>query len=148
MLPFLKKGSIRIPTNVYKEIMDHARDSYPEECCGYLLGNDLKTRKVFYVERGTNKNTERARDRYIIDPKEMNMVDKQARVQALDIIGFYHSHPDHPDRPSEFDREMGQPGYSYLIVSVKDGKETSARSWIFEEEGEPFKEEAVKVVDI
>jgi proteasome lid subunit RPN8/RPN11 len=146
MLSFLKKGSVSIPRSVYDEIIAHATDSYPEECCGYLLGNTFKTKKVFYMERGTNKNTERARDRYIIDPMEMNMMDKQARVQALDIIGFYHSHPDHPDRPSEFDREMGQAGYSYLIVSVKDGKETSARSWIFEDENEPFREESVKIV--
>lgn len=146
MLPFLKKGSIRIPKAVYEEIINHAKDSYPNECCGFLIGNTLGTKKVFNVERGTNTNTERARDRYILDPMEINLMDKQARVLGLDILGFYHSHPDHPDRPSEFDRKMGQAGYSYLIVSVKDGKETSARSWIFESDDEPFKEEAVKVV--
>ena len=105
----------------------------------------MRERKVFYVERSTNINKDRARDRYIIDPREINLADKQARSQSLDIMGFYHSHPDHPDSPSEFDREMGQSGYSYVIVSVNGKGEVSVKSWIFKEEGEPFKEEGIKV---
>lgn len=141
------KSTINLPKNVYEEIMDHAREAYPHECCGFLVGKAMGDKRVWQVERGTNLNTERANDRYVIDPKEFNLVDKVARTQGLDILGFYHSHPDHPDRPSEFDREEGQPGYSYIIISVKKGDTVSAKSWIFEKPDEPFKEERIKVLD-
>ncbi|MBI5827862.1 MAG: M67 family metallopeptidase [Deltaproteobacteria bacterium] len=139
------KSSIIMPRGVYEEIINHARESYPEECCGVLIGATYKDKRVFEVQRAKNTNTERARDRYIIDPRELNFIDKVARTQGLDVIGFYHSHPDHPDKPSQTDRELGQPGYSYIIASVKKGKDVSLRSWIFEEADEPFKEEKIKV---
>ncbi len=142
---FTKKGRITIPRLVYDEIVSHAKDSYPNECCGVLVGNTLGSRKVFFAERATNINEERSADRYILDPKELNIIDKTARAANLDIIGFYHSHPDHTDRPSEFDRKEGQPGYSYMIVSVLEGTDVAARCWIFDEEGQPFKEELMNI---
>lgn len=143
----LGKSVINIPKHIYEEIINHSKDSYPHECCGVLLGGMLKGKKVFESHRAKNANTERANDRYIIDPKELHLIDRMARNQGMDIIGFYHSHPDHPDKPSPTDREWGQAGYSYIIVSVNKGTEVSARSWIFEEENEPFKEEKIKVVE-
>ena len=101
----------------------------------------LGSRKVFNVERATNLNKERAADRYILDPKELNIIDKVARASSLEIIGFYHSHPDHTDRPSKYDREHGQAGYSYLIVSVMEGTDIAVRSWLFLEDDERFIEE-------
>ena len=142
---FFSGKKLKLVKEAYESIINHAKDSYPEECCGILIGNSMRERKVFYVERSTNINKDRVRDRYIIDPREINLADKQARSQSLDIMGFYHSHPDHPDSPSEFDREMGQSGYSYVIVSVNGKGEVSVKSWIFKEEGEPFKEEGIKV---
>ena len=141
------KSAIHVPKAVYDEIINHARDAYPDECCGFLIGKAIRDKRVWEVERGTNANTERSRDRYVIDPKEYNLVDKVARTQGLDILGFYHSHPDHPDRPSEFDRAEGHPGFSYIIVSVQGGKTVSARSWIFDKDDEPFREEKIKIVD-
>ena len=116
------KNCLHIPRQVYDEVLAHAEQSYPHECCGVLVGSALKDRRVFAAHTATNVNVERATDRYIIDPMEINIIDRQARAEGLDILGFYHSHPDHPDRPSEFDREWGQPGYSYVIISVKNGK--------------------------
>lgn len=147
MILGLGKATIHIPRPVYDEIIQHAKDSYPEECCGFLVGKSMGDKKVWSVERGTNANTERARDRYVIDPREFLMTDKIARTQGLDILGFYHSHPDHPDRPSEFDREHGQPDYSYVIVAVDGGGKVSAKSWIFSKEDEPFREEKIKLTD-
>lgn len=141
------KSTVLVPKTVYNEIIEHAKEAYPHECCGFLIGKDMRDKKVWSVERGTNLNTERANDRYVIDPQEFNFVDKIARTQGLDILGFYHSHPDHPDTPSEFDRENGQPGYSYIIVSVQNGTEFSMKSWIFNKMDEPFKKERLKVVD-
>ncbi|MEK7772876.1 MAG: M67 family metallopeptidase [Deltaproteobacteria bacterium] len=139
------KTAINVPRGVYEEIIAHAKESYPNECCGVLIGATYKDKRVFEVQRANNANTERANDRYIIEPGELNFIDKVARTQGLDVVGFYHSHPDHPDKPSQTDRELGQPGYSYIIVSVKKGKDVSLRSWIFEEADEPFKEEKIKV---
>ncbi|TAN59997.1 M67 family peptidase [bacterium] len=145
MFFFGKKSTISIPTPIYDQIIEHAKDEYPHECCGVLVGNNMGgVRKVFEAHRVANTNKERAHDRYVIEPLEINIIDKCARATGLEVIGFYHSHPDHPDRPSEFDREMGQPGYSYFIVAVKGGKEVSVKSWIFTEDNEPFKEEAIK----
>jgi proteasome lid subunit RPN8/RPN11 len=142
---FTKKGRITVPRRVYDEIVSHAKDSYPNECCGVLIGNTLGSKKVFSSERATNLNEERASDRYILDPKEINIIDKGARAANLDIIGFYHSHPDHTDRPSEFDRKEGQPGYSYMIVSVLEGTDVAVRCWMFNEEKEPFVEEIINL---
>jgi proteasome lid subunit RPN8/RPN11 len=139
------KPIINIPKSVYDEILTHAREAYPHECCGVLVGGCMKGKVVFESHRATNQNQERAKDRYLIDPKELNFIDKISRVQGMDILGFYHSHPDHPDKPSETDREWGQVGYSYVIISVKGGTEVSARSWIIEDDKAPFSEEKIKL---
>ncbi|MDP2689072.1 MAG: M67 family metallopeptidase, partial [Deltaproteobacteria bacterium] len=89
--------------------------------------------------------TERAQDRYIISPTEIYLMDREARSQGLDIVGFYHSHPDHPNEPSKTDREWGQPKYSYIIVSVNNGQ-AEARCWCFEDENAPFKEERIEIL--
>ncbi len=143
---FTKKGRITVLRSVYDEIVSHAKDSYPNECCGVLIGNTLGSKKVLSSERATNINEERANDRYILDPKELNIIDKVARAASLDIIGFYHSHPDHTDRPSEFDRKEGQPGYSYMIVSVLEGTDVAVRCWRFSDEDEPFREEIISLI--
>ena len=148
MFFFGKKSTVNVPSRVYGQIIEHAKEAYPHECCGVLVGNIMgNVRKLFESYRAANINTERANDRYVIDPKEINIIDKTARVEGLEIMGFYHSHPDHPDRPSQFDREMGQPGWSYIIVSVNKGTDVSVKSWIFTEDKEPYKEEAIKVTD-
>ena len=142
------KTAVHISRSVYEEILNHARESYPNECCGVLVGaNYGGERKIFESHRATNANTDRAHDRYIIEANEFNLIDKMARIQSMDIMGFYHSHPDHPDKPSETDRQEGQTGYSYIIISVKGGKDTSMRSWMIEEDTSPFTEEKIKVLE-
>lgn len=142
---FKKKDKLKVPQDVYNVIIEHVKEEYPHECCGVLVGNAMMGRKLFYVEKCTNLNRERAHDRYMMDPMEINLADKGARSQSLELMGFYHSHPDHPDSPSEYDREMAQPGYSYIIVSVKGGTEVSMKSWTFDEEDEPFREEPLEL---
>lgn len=144
---FSRKKSIKLTKEAYEHIVEHAKETYPNECCGVLIGNSMTEKKVFYSQRGTNLNKERAFDRYVMDPREINLADKEARSQSLELMGFYHSHPDHPDRPSEYDREMGQAGYSYIIVSVNKGTDVSVKSWSFNNDDEPFKEEAIKICD-
>lgn len=125
---------------IYNEIINHAKNSYPHEGCGVLVGRDKKVVRIYLLE---NINKERANDRYEINPGDLLRVEKEAKKDGLEVIGFFHSHPDHPDKPSEFDRTRAWPFYSYLIVSVHNGKDVSVKSWIFEDEKEPFREEEV-----
>lgn len=141
-----KKKTLGITRDIFDQIIEHAKDSYPDECCGIMIGTDMKSKKVLYVHRAENTNTERSKDRYIISPTEIFLMDKEARGQGLDIIGFYHSHPDHPNEPSQTDREWGQPKYSYVIVSVKGGETAEARCWTFDDENSPFKEEKLEIL--
>lgn len=148
MLYFSKK--------VYEEMISHAKEIYPHEVCGALVGelqSKFKGREqeisknVLKIYRMENINKDRAHDRYEINPKELLKIEKEASADGLQVIGFYHSHPDHPDRPSDFDRERGWPSYAYIIISVRNGKDISVKSWTFDEEAEPFREEGVDIVD-
>ncbi|MBI5328420.1 MAG: M67 family metallopeptidase [Deltaproteobacteria bacterium] len=141
---------------IYNEIISHAEESYPHEACGALVGEQKQGvgesaqrsgigKNVLKSRRLENMNKDRANDRYEINPKELLQVEKEASLNGLEIIGFYHSHPDHPDRPSSFDRERAWPLYSYVIISVQNGKTASVKSWTFEDEKEAFKEEEVRV---
>ncbi len=141
-----KKRSVALTRDIFEQIITHAKESYPDECCGILIGSTMKGKKILYVHKAENTNTERSNDRYIISPTEIFMMDKEARGQGLEIVGFYHSHPDHPNRPSETDREWGQPHYSYIIVSVQNGTEAEAKCWSFDDEDAPFKEEKIDVL--
>ncbi|MBI5641913.1 MAG: M67 family metallopeptidase [Deltaproteobacteria bacterium] len=145
MLFGLGKDTIKVPKNILDQMIEHAKESYPNECCGILIGSTMKQRCVLYVHRAENTNKERAKDRYVIHPSEIFLMDKEARSQGAEIVGFYHSHPDHPDKPSATDRELGQAGYSYIILSVNKGTNVSVRSWTFHEEDAPFKEEKIKL---
>jgi len=140
------KGGLHVVRSVYEEMLVHARETYPHECCGVLVGSVHKDTRVMVSHRVENTNTERAADRYTISPAELNIIDKQSRVEGMEILGFYHSHPDHPDRPSEYDREFAHPGYSYVIISVEKGEVASVKCWrVYDEDG-PFKEEKIKFI--
>jgi len=143
MFPFFKKAQIVIPRAIYEEILSHAREEYPRRCCGILIGNPGKV--VFESHRAVNLEKEGDSDKYIIDPMELKLITRMARIQSLDIIGFYHSHPDQRDYPSQFDMETAQAGLSYLIISIARGKEVSTKSWTISKEGGPLKEEEIKI---
>jgi proteasome lid subunit RPN8/RPN11 len=128
---------IYLNSDIYEEIMRHALESYPHEGCGVLVGTKNRVLKMYHVD---NLNKERAKDRYKIDPRAILRIEKTASNEGLDIVGFYHSHPDHPDRPSTFDRERAWPDYIYIIVSVCNGSETSAKAWTINTFDEPFSE--------
>lgn len=129
-----------------KDIRRMGEEAYPNEGCGFLLGtrDGDGTKRVHMVRRAENANTDRSRDRFEIDPKEFFRTDRLAQRDGREILGFFHSHPDHPDRPSEFDREMAWPQYSYIIQSVVGGKHTSARSWVLDEKNREFYEEELE----
>ncbi len=127
--------SIYLSYRVYEEIKMHLMAAYPNEGCGVLVG---KANKVLKSYRTENINLERSKDRYEIDPKELLRIEKEVALKGLDVVGFYHSHPDHPNLPSEFDRKMAWPDYAYIIVSVEGGMEISAKAWSLDAFDSPF----------
>ena len=122
----------------------HATASYPDECCGVLIGRAMEDATV--VERVLSVGNERQdsrHNRFLISPETILAAQKEARGLGLDIVGYYHSHPDHPARPSDFDREHAWPWVSYLIVSLQGRKVVDTRSWRLREDRESFDEEAI-----
>lgn len=129
----------------------HGEASYPEECCGFLIGRIVRDRdgsdEETVVERivsVANERQDSRHNRFLIHPETVLAAHKEARAAGLDVVGYYHSHPDHPARPSEFDREHAWPGLSYVIVSVQDGKVAEARSWRLSDDRDRFEEEAIE----
>lgn len=115
----------------------HAAGGYPHEVCGVLLG---RSQDVLESIPAKNLNTERARDRYLIDPQDQLRIEKDARARGLEVLGYYHSHPDHPARPSATDLELSWEGVAYLIAAVeKDGVKAIA-AWRREAGGSAFVE--------
>lgn len=112
------------PPEVLEAVFRHAEQTYPYECCGLLLGTFAQgARRVSAAERMRNANTTSPQTRYDLDPREHLAAQRSARARGLEIIGFYHSHPDHPAHPSQFDLDHAAwPGYSYLIVSIARGR--------------------------
>ena len=120
----------------------HAVRTYPEECCGFLLGEERAgTTRVDRVVPAANEREDSRHNRFVMNPETVLAAHKEARAAGLSVVGYYHSHPDHPAEPSEFDREHAWPGLSYLIVSVRRGQVDRARSWRLRDDRAHFAEE-------
>ncbi|KST67523.1 Mov34/MPN/PAD-1 family protein [Mastigocoleus testarum] len=154
-----------------QDIFQHAESTYPEECCGILLGSLTETQKtvaeVILTENAWNPDTAldfsesklddevdnsisntigfSKRRRYAIAPEVMLKAQKSARDSGMNIIGIFHSHPDYPAEPSEFDRNYAWQEYSYIIVSVRDGKAAEINSWVLNSENQFQAEELWEV---
>ncbi len=124
---------------------EHAERGYPEETCGILVGRPGPTPEVVEFYPVANAVTERAHDRYVIDPLEQLRIEKDAWRRNLEIVGFYHSHPDHPARPSQFDTDRAWPLWTYVVVSIEGGKLTRAAAWQLNEEAHRFEEVPLEV---
>jgi proteasome lid subunit RPN8/RPN11 len=125
-----------------ERIRMHALRCYPEECCGFLIGND-GTRRVHFVLEASNIAPVR-NNRYTIAPEDIIRAERTASARSLSVLGYYHSHPDHPAVPSEYDRQHAWPSYSYLIVKVMNGATDGLRSWTLTDAGR-FVEEQIEV---
>jgi proteasome lid subunit RPN8/RPN11 len=123
---------LKIKSNEYESLRKHGEETYPHECCGVLLGQieDDGTRTVTSVARAGNTRTDSAHNRYNIDPKDLIRMQREGRDRGEDIIGFYHSHPDHPAQWSSTDlAEAHWFGCSYVITSVEKGKAVLTNSF-------------------
>jgi proteasome lid subunit RPN8/RPN11 len=142
---------LKISQSDYEQLRHHGEETYPHECCGVLLGNSSdNTREVRAVVRAGNTRLDSLHNRYNIDPGELVRIQRQAREQSLDIVGFYHSHPDHPARWSATDfAEAHWIGCSYVITSVDNGKAAVTSSFALvgsREEDKNFEDERIEVI--
>jgi proteasome lid subunit RPN8/RPN11 len=116
-------------------IREHGRAAYPEECCGALLGRAGEEACVVEDVRAIgNTHGDGRRRRFLVDPRDYLAVEREARLRGLDLLGFYHSHPDHPARPSAYDREHAWPNLVYLIVAVAGGTPAEMTCWRLSED--------------
>lgn len=136
---------LQIGKDILAQIFAHGESSYPDEGAGFLLGyDDGEQRTVAQIFTTENAREDEARhNRYLVTPQEYLQAEIAAELMGLSLIGVFHSHPDHPNEPSEFDREWAQPFFSYIITSVNDGKAIGSRSWRLAEDRSKFEEEEI-----
>ena len=139
---------VEISEAILSQIHNHGQAAYPEEGAGLLLGVVTGERKQVKSILGLNNAREDSarHNRYLITPQDMLTGEQQAMDQGLEIVGVFHSHPDHPNRPSEFDREWAMPWFSYVITNVNNGQAVESRSWQLSEDRSKFFEEQIIVI--
>ncbi len=135
-------SSMRIPDGVFQQIAAHAERTYPEECCGLMLGKEAGDERMVHeaVELDNSQDANRRR-RFLVSPEQYRKAERFAAERDLELLGFYHSHPDHPAVPSAFDTEHALPWFTYVIVSVAKGKADRATAWLLEEDRVRFAEQ-------
>jgi proteasome lid subunit RPN8/RPN11 len=142
---------LKIPQRNYDAIRQHGEETYPHECCGIMLGHidDDGTRTVTSTARAGNTRTDSLHNRYNIDPRDQVRIQREGRERGEDIIGYYHSHPDHPARWSATDlADAHWPGISYVITSIEKGKAAITNSFeliLSDESDKQFVDETVEV---
>jgi proteasome lid subunit RPN8/RPN11 len=134
---------LRIGAAALEVVRAHAEEGYPNEICGVLIGPAGKG-WISEARRARNAVIERARDRYEIDPVDQLRIQRECDAGGLEILGYYHSHPDHPARPSVFDTERAWAGMLYLIVSVAQGRQVDANGFVTDQYGGPFRPEPLE----
>ena len=135
---------IKIGAGDVGNIHDHAKETYPEECSGVIVGMDTGEIKVVVgVWRAENTHEDERSRRFLIDPLIYMKLEQQANERDMDVLGIYHSHPDHPAEPSEYDREHAWPNFSYIIASVSSEQVEDMRSWVLKEDRSGYDEEPI-----
>jgi proteasome lid subunit RPN8/RPN11 len=126
--------TLRLPGALAEEIRRHGEAAYPAECCGAMLGRvEGAAKEVVRLSPAVNRRTDDPH-RYLIAPDDLRQLEREVREAGQEIVGYYHSHPDHPARPSAFDAEHAWPWYSYLIVRIDRGRGADMASWVLEDE--------------
>jgi proteasome lid subunit RPN8/RPN11 len=137
---------IRLSKIIVDEIEFHAEQTYPEECCGMMLGHSRNEshfiEKVIKIDNSQEVNRRR---RFFITPEQYRFAEQLARKWNMELLGFYHSHPDHPAAPSVFDTDHALPWFTYIIVSVEHGKAAAMTAWLLQEERSQFQERIIMV---
>jgi proteasome lid subunit RPN8/RPN11 len=134
---------ITISDRVLAAIRAHGVETYPNECCGALIGRDAVVAESFALPNTTDEGPRR---RFLVRAADYLAAEARARDVAAELLGFYHSHPDHPARPSQYDLDHAWPSFSYVIVSVREGQPRELTSWRLRDDRTQFDEEPVLAV--
>ena len=134
---------------IVNDFLKHGELDYPNECCGFIIGEILPKGKSIGKEYIPVKNskTENKERRFLINPVAYQNAEDRADELGLSVISIVHSHPDHPDRPSEFDRNHAWPGFSYIIIAVEKGQVDSFKSWQLNEDRSKFNNEKITILE-
>ena len=128
-------AQLKISSELADKIRSHGAQTYPHECCGALLGRDAEVgdrrvyREIHALHPLVNRRDDSPNNRFSVTSQDVLDAEKAARQQGLEVVGWYHSHPDHPARPSQYDRDHAWPWYSYIIVSVANRIPEELTSW-------------------
>ncbi|HKN07055.1 MAG TPA: M67 family metallopeptidase [Thermoplasmata archaeon] len=133
------------------EMKAHARETYPDECCGFLIGSPPETdgerrRTISALERARNEFDGERRRRFLILPAELREVERRTEQSERAVVGFYHSHPDHPAQPSQYDQDHAWPWYSYLVLAVTAADVPSVAAFELDPDTSTFHETSLVVV--
>jgi proteasome lid subunit RPN8/RPN11 len=153
---------VGISAELAEKIREHGIDTYPYECCGALLGRDQTpadsdvlndkgnriAREILSLFPLINRRDDSPRNRFSVTADDVREAEKAASAQGFEVIGWYHSHPDHPARPSDFDRDHAWPWYSYIIVSVHNAVPQDMTSWRLKDDRSGFLEEKISPVKV
>jgi len=139
---------IELREELAARIRAHGVETYPHECCGALLGRDAEggaAREVKSLLPLANRRNDSPRNRFELTAEDVRLAEKTAKDEGLELLGWYHSHPDAPARPSEFDRDHAWPWYSYIIVSVQKGEPRDMTSWRLQDDRAGYDPETIRV---
>jgi proteasome lid subunit RPN8/RPN11 len=138
--------SLSISPELLKQIHQHGEAAFPDEGAGFLLGTDGDPRHISAILPLENsRQGDARRNRYLITPQDYLRGENEADRLGLTLLGVFHSHPDHPNQASEYDRDWAQPYFSYIITSIYSGKAVESRSWRLTEDRSQFLEETIAV---
>ncbi len=146
-----------ISAELAEKIREHGVETYPYECCGALLGRDSSAvdgseppdaglaiaREILALFPLVNRRDDSPRNRFSVTSDDVREAEESSRAQGFEVIGWYHSHPDHPARPSDYDRDHAWPWYSYIIVSVHAGVPQDMTSWRLKDDRSGYLEEKI-----
>ena len=134
---------LKISNELVTQINAHMEAAYPEEGAGFLIGDEGEVKEILALSNA--REDEARHNRFLITPEEYLKAELKADSLGLSLIGVFHSHPDCPNVPSEYDREWAQPFFSYIITRVDEGKAVSHRSWRLVEDRTQYEEEEIKI---
>ena len=144
-------AQLKISPELASQIRSHGAETYPHECCGALLGRDTEVtgsrvyREIHALHPLVNSRDDSPQNRFSVTSKDVLEAEKDARTRGLEVVGWYHSHPDHPARPSQYDRDHAWPWYSYIIVSVANKIPEDMTSWRLTDDRADFECEEIEL---
>lgn len=144
-------AQLMITPELANKIRGHGAATYPHECCGALLGHDMEVarqgmcREVHALFPLVNRREDSPQNRFSVTGEDVRSAEKAANDKGLEVVGWYHSHPDHPAQPSQYDREHAWPWYSYIIVSVANKVPGDMTSWRLSDDRTKFTQEEISL---